>query len=254
MTIVSSPPESAPQLVTPLLEVGVLHAKDAVAATAGEADRLLLLAEPETGGRSPEPGVVSAVLRETDLPVRVMLRVDDGLSTDGAQFARLVALARTYRELGASGFSFGFLDHDLEIDRATCAALAAELVGAGWTFHRGFDAALDPRRAWRDVRSLPGLDGVASSGSTRGLSVGGEELLGRVRADPRLADLLLVSGGLDAELVPWLVRAGVRQFGLGAEVRQGGSWTKAYVDAGAVRAWRMLLDDACFRANAVPVD
>jgi len=249
MAIVSPPPESVP-----LLEVAVVHPRDAAAATEGEADRLLLMAEPEAGGRSPEPPVVSAVLRETDLPVRVVLRIDDGLSTDGAQFARLVGLARTYLDLGATGVSFGFLDHDLEIDRPTCSALAADLVGVPWTFHRGFDAALDGRRAWRDVLDLPGLDAVASAGSTRGLADGGEELLGRARKDPRIAALLLVSGGLTPEFVPWLIRAGVRQFGLGDEVRQDGSWTKASVDAGAVRAWRMLLDDAHHRALGIPVD
>ncbi len=245
----SPPPES-----TPVLEVCVLHPRDAAAATEGEADRLLLVAEPEVGGRSPEPAVVSAVLRETDLPVRVILRVDDGLGTDGDQFARLTTLARTYLDLGAAGVSFGFLDHDLQIDRSTCAALAAELVGVGWTFHRGFDAALDGRRAWRDVLDLPGLDSVASAGSTRGLDDGGEELLARVEKDPRVAALLLVSGGLGPEYVPWLIRAGVRQFGLGSEARQDRSWTKASVDAGAVRAWRMLLDDAHHRALGLPVD
>lgn len=238
----------------PLLEVEVVHGRDASAATEGEADRLLVLAEPESGGRSPEPAVVSAVLRETDLPVRVLLRLGDGLGADAARFARLGELARTYLALGATGVSFGFLDQDLEIDRPTCAALAADLVEVPWTFHRGFDSALDGRRAWRDVLDLPGLDAVASAGSTRGLAAGGEELLARARQDPRIAAVLLVSGGLAPEYVPWLVRAGVRQFGLGAEVRQDRSWTKASADAGAVRAWRMLLDDAHHLALGLPVD
>lgn len=249
MTIVSGAPESEP-----LLEVVVLHGRDAAAATAGEADRLLLLGEPERGGRCPEPSVLSAVLRETDLPVRVMLRVGDSLAVDGGQFSRLAGTARMCLELGATGVSFGFLDHDLEIDRASCAALAAELVGVGWTFHRGFDQALEARRAWRDVLDLAGLDAVASAGSTRGLASGGEELLQRAAADPRVAALLLVSGGLTGDQVPWLIRAGVRQFGLGEEVRQDGSWTKSYVDSAAVRAWRLLLDDAHQRALGVPVD
>ncbi|MFL6156513.1 MAG: hypothetical protein ACJ72D_10495, partial [Marmoricola sp.] len=47
MTIVSPAPESEP-----LLEVVVTQARDASAATSGEADRLLVLAEPESGGRS----------------------------------------------------------------------------------------------------------------------------------------------------------------------------------------------------------
>lgn len=249
-----SPSSESTSATAPLLEVVVLHARDAAAATEGEADRLLLLADPESGGRSPEPATVSAVLRETDLPVRVLLRVEESLGVDAAAFGRLTGFARTALDLGASGVSFGFLDHDLEIDRSSCAALAADLVGVPWTFHRGFDAALDARRAWRDVRDLPGLDAVASAGSTRGLAAGVEELLGRVHGDPRIAALLLVSGGLGPDQVPWLIRAGVRQFGLAQEVRQDGSWTKAYVDPGAVRAWRMLLDDAHHRALGLPVD
>lgn len=238
----------------PLLEVAVLHPRDAEAATRGEADRLLALVEPERGGRSPEPAAVSAIVRETDLPVRVLLRLDDGLGTTADEFGRLAGLARDFLALGSEGVSFGFLDRDLEIDRATCAALAHELVGTPWTFHRGFDAALDAGRAWRDVRHLPGLDAVASAGSTRGFATGGDELLERCAADPDVAALLIASGGLSTEHVPWLVRAGVRQFALGEEARPDGSWTKAYVDADYVRAWRMLLDDAHHRALGVPVD
>ena len=255
----SPDPESVPptgDLTTPepLLEVVVLHPRDAEAATAGEADRLLAVTAPEVGGRSPEPAAVSAILRETDLPVRVLLRLGEGLDATPGDFARLVGLARDYLTLGAAGVSFGFLDRDLEVDRATCAALAQELTGTPWTFHAGFDATLYADRAWRDVRDLPGLDAVASAGSTRGLAVGGDDLVRRCADDPRVAALVMASGGLTTEHVPWLVRAGVRQFSLGEEARPDGSWTKAYVAADYVRAWRMLLDDAHFRALGVPVD
>lgn len=248
MDIVSPHSESAP-----LLEVTVLHHRDAAAAAAGEADRLLLVASPELGGRSPEPAVLSAVLRETDLPVRVLLRTGDAATREDNPYDALAALARRYAELGAEGVAFGFLDRDNEIDRETCAALATALPGTPWTFHRAFDAALEPRRAWRDVVGLPGLDAVASAGSVRGLASGADELLGRIAAEPRLARLLMVAGGLQADVVPWLVRAGVRQFGLAEEVRQDGSWTKAYVDTAAVRAWRLLIDDAHQQALGVPV-
>jgi copper homeostasis protein len=249
MSIVSPAPESAP-----LLEVVVLHPRDAEAATLGEADRLVVVVEPEQGGRSPEPAAVSAILRETDLPVRVMLRLDGGLAVAAGDFPHLAALARDYLTLGAEGVTFGFLDRDLEIDRGTCSALAHELSGTPWTFHRGFDATLDAGRAWRQVRDLPGLDGVTSAGSTRGFAAGGDDLLRRCSGDPEFARLLLAAGGLTTELVPWLVRAGVRQFGLGEEARPDGSWSKAYVAADYVRAWRLLLDDAHQRALGVPVD
>lgn len=251
MTIVT-PDQGA---VSALLEVVVLHPRDATAAAEGGADRLLLLREPTSGGLSPEPAAVSTIVRETDLPVRVTLRVDDGHQITGGSFRRLVGLAHDYASLGAAGFSFGFLDPDLLVDRASCAELATEVAPLPWTFHRAaFDVALEVDRAWRDVTGLPGLDAVTSAGSSRGLASGGDELIDRAAASPDVARLLLVSGGLVADQVPWLLRAGVRQFGVGASVRPDRSWTKAYVDSAHVRALRLLLDDALARALGIPVD
>ncbi|MGN6132239.1 MAG: copper homeostasis protein CutC [Nocardioidaceae bacterium] len=227
-----------------LLEVVVLHPRDVPGADEGGADRLFLVVDPETGGRSPEPAAVSALCRETDIPVRVMLRLNDTFTTTGGELARLVGLAEDYLVTGAQGLAFGFLDSDTEIDVAVCAHLAEHLPDVPWTFHRAFDAALSTDRAWRQVRTLPGLDAVLSAGSARGLDAGHDELTDRAAADPDVARLLMAGGGLRGEHVPWLVRAGVRQFQVASSVRPGGSWTKAYVDAGHVRAWRMLLDDA----------
>jgi copper homeostasis protein len=229
------------------LDVVVLHARDAEAATAGGADRLLLGADPGQGYYSPEPATVSAVVRDTDLPVYVVLRTPDG------HFGRLVDLGTRFLELGARGLAYGFLDRDLEIDRQACTEMCAELGGVPWLFH-GFDEALDVEHAWRDVRGLPGLESVISAGSTRGLSHGADELIARVTHDPRVAELLLAGGGLTAELVPWLVRAGVRRFAIGSSARTGGSWTRASVDVDHVRSWRMLLDDALSRALGLPTD
>lgn len=240
-----------------LLEVVCLHPRDAVPAAEGGADRLLLLADPMGVGCSPEPAAVSALLRESDLPVRVMLRLGEGLGVTGGELHRLAGLGSDYLSLGAAGVSFGFLDADLEIDRDACAALAAELDAPAWTFHHGFDAALETDRAWRDVAALAlttGLDAVASAGSTRGIVQGGDELVSRAAASPDVARLLLASGGLVPDQVPWLVRAGVRQFGIGATARPDRSWTKSSVDAGLVRSWRLLLDDALSRALGIPVD
>jgi copper homeostasis protein len=187
---------------------------------------------------------VSALCRETDVPVRVMLRLNDGYTTTGGELSRLVGLAEDYLGVGAQGVAFGFLDSDTEVDVAVCSHLAERLPGVPWTFHRAFDAALSTDRAWRQVRSLPGLDAVVSAGSPRGMDAGHEELTDRAAADPDVARLLMAGGGLRGEHVPWLVRAGVRQYQVGSSVRPGGSWTKAYVDPGHVRVWRMLLDDA----------
>ncbi|WP_134766905.1 copper homeostasis protein CutC [Nocardioides sp. 1609] len=225
--------------MTTVLEVAVRQARDVPGCVEGGADRLAL----DVDGRSPDVSTAAAVVRASDLPVRVLLRLDETFTTTGGDLARLAGLGREYVALGAEGVCFGFLDADLEVDVETTRALAESLPGVGWTFHRAVDATLDLRRSWRRLLALPGLTAVASGGSPQGLAHGYDDLLALASADPEVARLLMPTGGLAAEQVPWFVRAGVRQFHVGPQVRPGGS-DRAYVDAGLVRSWRLLLDSA----------
>lgn len=232
----------------PLLEVATAHEHDAAGAQEGGADRLLLAVGEPGEPRSPDLEVASAVLRAADVPVRILLRLGEGHTTTGGEFARLVGLAEEYLALGAQGVAFGFLDADLRVDRSLCLALAEALPGVPWTFHGPFDLALDPDRAWADVRDLPGLTAVCAAGSSRGLSAGADDLYALASRDLRVAELLMPGSGLLAEQVPWFTRLGVRQFHLDHQGRPGGS-PKAWVDTAHVRSWRLLLDDAAGRAR-----
>lgn len=226
-----------------LLEVTALHERDVPGALEGGADRLHLVAHgPEHVG-SPEPALVSAVCRASDVPVFVLLRLNDSWTTTGGELTRLLGLAHDYLGAGASGLSWGFLDAELEVDTDVCRHLAERLPGVPWTFHRAVDHTLDPRRSWRRLLDLPGLVAVCSAGSPRGMAVGGDDLLATAESDPEIARLLMAGGGLPADQVPWLLRAGVRQFHLGVQARPGASY-KSYVEAAHVRSWRRLLDDS----------
>ncbi len=258
-----------------LLEVAVRHPRDVAGAAAGGADRLHLSAaidppsgtgpgsgsgsgsrsgpgsgeglEPDAVGLSPEPALVSSVCRESDLPVFVVLRSTPSWTTDADGVARLADLAEDYLACGAAGVDVGFLDQDLEVDAASCTLLAEALPGVPWTFHRAVDATLDPRRSWRRLVDLPGLVAVRSAGSPRGLAEGYDDLLAMATEDPEVARLLMPGGGLRAEQVPWLVRAGVRQLHLAEQVRPGATY-RSDVDAGHVRSWRLLVDSLRQRA------
>jgi copper homeostasis protein len=232
-----------------VLEIAVDDPRDVPGAVDGGADRLHVAVPGSTCRLSPEPALVSAICRESDLPVFVLLRLNDSWSTTGGEFARLVGLGEDYLGCGATGVAFGFLDADLEIDTETCQMLLARLPNVPWTFHRAIDSSLDPRRSWRRLLGLPRLVAVQTAGSPRGMSAGFDDLLATIT--PEIAPLAMPGGGLSAEHVPWLYRAGVRQLHLGDLVRPGGS-AKAYVDAGYVRSWRSLVDD--LPADALPVD
>ena len=230
----------------PLLEVVVTDPRDVPGAVEGGADRLHVVAPGGPVALSPEPSVVSSIGREADVPMFVLLRLNDSWTTTGGELERLVGLAEDYLACGATGVAFGFLDADLEIDVDTCTALADRLPEVPWTFTRAVDSSLDPRRSWRRLLTLPRLVHVQSAGSPRGMEIGYDDLLATAESDPLIAAKLMPGAGLAAEHVPWLVRQGVRAFHVGPQVRPGGSG-KAYVDAGYVRSWRTLLDDAMER-------
>lgn len=226
-----------------LLEIIALHPADAEAAEAGGADRVELCTQMQVDGLSPSPRDVRTVVRGCGIPVRAMLRLSEGFSTTGGEVSRLVGLAGDYLSAGAEGVVFGFLNADLDVDLGVSERLASALDGAPWTFHRAIDHALDANRAWRQLRELPGLDTVLTAGAVLGVEQGQQDLLARAAEDPQARRLMMVGGGLRAEHMPWLLRAGVRKFHLGSSVRPDGSWDKAHVDAGYVRSWRRLIDD-----------
>jgi copper homeostasis protein len=157
----------------------------------------------------------------------------------------LQGLVSAYRQVGADGVVLGFLNAHTEIDLQVVNALVGE-ADFSWTFDRAIDACISVDRAWRELRRLSGLDAVLTAGSPRGVTEGLDDLVERVRADEFARSVIMAGGGLLPEHVPWLARAGVRAFQVGAAVRPLGS-TKAYVDPGLVRTWRTLIDDAVRR-------
>lgn len=229
--------------VRPLLEVIALGPGDAPGAVDGGADRLEVVADMDADGLTPSVDTVRDLKRACDLPLRVMLRANDGFTTSGSELERLKMAAYQLARAGADGFVLGFLGLNAEIDLEATLALVDELDGMPWTFHRAIDHALDHDAAWEVVPGLPGLDAILTGGSARGAASGLDELCSRAATSPQAAELIMAGGGLEADHVPWLARAGVRRFHVGRRVRPGGSW-KAYIDADLVRSWRTLVDDA----------
>lgn len=223
-----------------ILEVVVLSADDATRAATGGADRVELVGSMMEGGLSPEPALVESVRQATSVQLRVMLRLRGGFGTDGGEATRLKGLAAAYLDAGADGIVMGFLNGHSEVDLEVCTELASS-GGWPWTLHRAIDSALDQNKAWRDVRTLTGLDQVLTGGSARGMAYGLDDLVSRARSDRQVAGLIMAGGGLAPEHVPWLAQAGIRAFHIGTPARPLRSY-KAAVDPALVRSWRRLID------------
>ncbi|WP_439662951.1 copper homeostasis protein CutC [Lentzea sp. HUAS TT2] len=213
----------------PILEVIALDVKDAVAAQAGGADRLELVADMASDGLTPSVATFKEVQSAVDIPVRVMLRDATGFAPANLKLLRRQAWE--LREAGATEFVLGFLDAEGEIDEGVTLNLVAELEGCAWTFHRALDNSADVFRSWEVVKTL-GCDTVLAAGSAKGVEDGIENLKKLVGQAP---PALLVGGGLQARHVPELLAAGVSGFHVGSAVRPSG-WDSP-VDFASVREW-----------------
>jgi copper homeostasis protein len=235
----------------PICDLGVVVTGrgDVEGAVTGGATGLHLVRAGDELELLPELATVASLLQVAPLPVSVPLRLRPELSTTGGELTRLHGLVKDCHDMGVGAFHLGFLNTDWQLDRGVINDLATDIDerGLGLVLDRCIDRVLDSDRAWGDARVIPGITGIRSAGSARGMMHGLDELTQRVSREPALADLVVANGGLQPEHVPWLARCGVRRYLLGADVRPTRSW-KAFVDAGFVRSWRALLDDAVLAA------
>ncbi|MEO3840128.1 MULTISPECIES: copper homeostasis protein CutC [unclassified Streptomyces] len=226
-----------------LLEVIALNAADAAAAEAGGADRLELVTDMAADGLTPSRETVAAVRAAVEIPVRVMLRAEDGFAAGDAE--ALAARARALRAEGAEEFVLGFLDEAGGPDLATVGRLL-EAVGDGcrWTFHRAIDRAADRDTLRKQLAGLPGLDTYLTAGSAKGVADGLAVLVAEAaRAtarQPGYEARIMAGGGLTTAHVPRLRAAGLDAFHVGGAVRPEG-WSGP-VSPRSVAEWRTLLD------------
>jgi copper homeostasis protein len=226
-----------------LLEVIALDARDAVAARAGGADRLELVADMAADGLTPSRETFAAIRDAVDIPLRVMLRLSDGFAAgDARSIEALAEAARDLRAEGADEFVLGFLTDTDEADLYAVEALAAELAGCRWTFHRAIDRAADRDALRKQLADLPGLDTYLTAGSAAGVEDGLGTLLAEAArsGEPGYEQQILVGGGLHLEHVPALRAGGIDGFHIGGASRPEG-WDGP-VSADAVRRWRLALD------------
>jgi copper homeostasis protein len=188
-----------------LLEIIVCSVADAVEAARGGADRLEVARAMECRGLTPPIGMVREIQRAVRLPLRVMVReTDDFLCSRPGELERLCDSARALDAIGVDGIVLGF-ESGGTIDEATLAALLAAAPRVRATFHRAFDAAVDPLAALETLKRYPQVDRVLTGG---GAGTWRERCLRlaplAVHAHPGIT--LLPGGGIDGDAIELISR------------------------------------------------
>ena len=200
-----------------LLEVIVETVEDALEAEQGGAGRLELVRDLGRGGLTPEPGLIADIVKAVRIPVRVMLRDSEPFEvSDADEPRRLHDAARRAHECGAAGFVVGFLRTGAPWLPAVQEVLGA-LSGPA-TFHRAFDAALDPLAAVAALAAEPRIDRILTSGGEGAWPARFASLKKfRDAAPPHLT--ILPGGGLDAGAVRALAADGFSEAHIGRAAR-----------------------------------
>ena len=202
----------------PLLEVIACSVADAIEAEKGGAGRLEIVRDLKRGGLTPPFELVHEIKQRVGVPLRVMLRENDGFETRDDEVDRLCVAAERFASLDVDGFVLGFLnDGEVDIERTERVLACAPHVRA--TFHHAFEAATDKLRALSAIKQLPQVDRILSSGGTGDLASRVQRLGEYERAAaPEL--MILAGGGIDSEAIIKIGReTRIREFHVGRAAR-----------------------------------
>ena len=146
------------------LEVIVTTLSEALEAERGGADRVELVRSLDLGGLTPGPALVEEVARTLSIPVRVMLRENAGMTIETQEeFHALQRAASLLSRSPIDGFVLGFVkDGSVDLDAIREILVCAPNCSA--TFHRAFEHAQDPLRAIQELKQVPQIDRILTTG------------------------------------------------------------------------------------------
>ena len=245
-----------------LLEVCIDSLASARAAMAGGADRLELCSALAIGGLTPYAELLKQIRRESESPVRCLMRprAGDFLYTR-EEILLMAEQIRRLKDLGADGFVIGCLTPEGELDAAAMEPLLEAARGKGLTLHRCIDVSRDIERTYRDAAKL-GIDTVLTSGGGASCTAG-RETIGKLLKlrDTEGGPEVLIGAGVNARVIASFRAefSGARAFHMsgkrdvesGMIFRQEGvpmgipgfdEWHIQQTDESAVRAAREALD------------
>lgn len=217
-----------------VLEVIAMSVADAVAAEKGGAGRLELVRALEAGGLTPPISLVKEIVAAVSIPVRVMLRENDGFEiADREELTKLCDSARELAALEIDGVVLGFL-RGRSLDLAAAQQILSCVPHVKATFHRAFEELENQQAAIAMLKTEPQFDRILlSPGRVNGL---------KQLADSAAPELIIIAGaGIDrSNIRQWRDSTPIREFHVGRAARLDGDIHRP-VDAALVEELAALV-------------
>ena len=185
-----------------LLEVCVDSLASARAAIRGGADRLELCSALAIGGLTPYPELLQQIRKESNIPVRCLMRPRAGdFLYEPEEIEQMAKQIGILKNLGADGFVIGCLTSCGNLDEDAMKPLIDATDGAGLTLHRCIDVSRDPVQTYLNAGKL-GIDTVLTSGAARNC-MAGKEMIGKLLElrDTQDGPEVLIGAGVKASVI-----------------------------------------------------
>lgn len=161
------------------LEICVDSLASARAAISGGADRLELCSALAVGGLTPYTALLRLIRKESNIPVRCLIRPRAGDFLYSVEEVELMAMQiQELREAGADGFVIGCLTPDGNLDAEAMRPLIEAADNTGLTLHRAMDVSRNLLQTYQDAAEL-GIDTILTSGGACSC-VEGKENIGKL--------------------------------------------------------------------------
>lgn len=148
-----------------LLEVIAINLSDIAIANKCGVDRIELSPSMCEQGITPSYGLISEALKNTDIPINVIIRPhDQSFSYNEGDLRAMITDIEMVKQLGANGIVLGALTPDHQIDERALEKLLKAAEGLEVTFHRAFDFTEDLFQSLETLKKYKEINSILTSG------------------------------------------------------------------------------------------
>lgn len=152
--------------------------EEALAAEKNGADRIELCARLDLGGITPDEQLIKDCLEQLSIPTKVMIRPRGGnFVYDESEAESMIRDIEMCNRLGVVELVAGALTSNHEIDVALMSRLSANVGSVPVTFHKAIDEVSDVKTAIYQLKEIPNIKYILTSGLAETAALGKEKLV-----------------------------------------------------------------------------
>lgn len=187
-----------------LKEACVETLEQAIAAEKKGADRLELCADLQLDGLTPSEKLIKAVLKNINIPLRVMIRPRCGNFLYSKQeLNEIEAAMLTCKAMGIQGVVFGALKEDKCLDIEVITSLSRLASPMSFTVHKAIDQTPDLLKSLKELSGIKGISGILTSGGAKTAFEGRDVLKRMIQTAPESIEII-AAGRITADNLPRL--------------------------------------------------